>query len=903
MDKDPPTPQNLRPEVYSQDRQTTGKTKKEESNRESKNCALSKQDFYSTKERLARWQVDSRPVNSQFLHKLSPLQDVNNKGSEVVTPERFLDNIYRLQRWLLACASKPHKEIFSRLPLEKSKLAIQSNAFRPEYSPAHFYQGGITRGKIDVRSRNMVSTIFGRPSHSGSHTRRMSTQNQTSSGNSKITRMDTKHREVTAVTCSGIRVARSSFRPHHSYSHGTPRKDVHFSRISETTDKCTILLSSRNYAVAGCGKLVVPTRPNCEADYAKNKENNKIPEEVGTRHSSNSGQKYETQYLQMDPGNSHSTESGNTTTQHHHSDRCLSEGLGIPDKQQSVLRQVRQDNVILDKCPRITDNIILPINSRREGSCNSDIVRQLISHSSSQTECIIDTPSLSLGRNNMEESSSVPMDYIHLSHTGMLQCDGGSAIQRDGTIDGMVPLTKGFPNNSQLESFTPSGLVCHKPKQQAPNLHLSLSGLEGSFSGCSINPVGCVETPLSVSPNKSDFKGIGQDDSFTIRECSVNYTRHSNQTLVHGIGTQEGPISPDRSPTPTGSSGPPCNEITNHQTSRLEALKASYNKKFPDCEVAISLMARPLRETSIKDYQQKWYSFITYLERKNISPRTVSITSVIQFLTYLFIDKGLKPSTVSHYKTALTKPLLKVFDIDIKIPDIGDLIRGMQVKRPNQPAEEPQWNLNKVLKYIDEDLPDQLSDEELLRKTAFLLLLATGMRISELRACVRSNDFCQFTQSYLRIRSHPNFIAKNEPLDKRWTFRVVKSLKLPNGNASKLCPVSTLRSYLNRTSGVKDGPLFISVGRDAKALTVNQLSMEVCRIILKADPQTKAKVHDVRKYAASCAFAHTMLTPTELSESIGWSGPATFFKYYRTAIEPLTREVSLPGPDPQDRHL
>ena len=79
--------------------------------------------------------------------------------------------------------------------------------------------------------------------------------------------------------------------------------------------------------------------------------------------------------------------------------------------------------------------------------------------------------------------------------------------------------------------------------------------------------------------------------------------------------------------------------------------------------------------------------------------------------------------------------------------------------------------------------------------------------------------------------------------------------------------------------------------------------MEVCRIILKADPQTKAKVHDVRKYAASCAFAHTMLTPTELSESIGWSGPATFFKYYRTAIEPLTREVSLPGPDPQDRHL
>ena len=902
MVKDPPTSQNLRPEVYSQNRQTTCKTKKEESHRESKNCALPKQDFYSTKERLARRQVDSRPVNSQLFHQLSTLQDANNKRSEVVTPERFLDNIYRLQRRLLACASKPYKEIFSRLPLEKSKLAIQSNAFRPKYSPTSFYQGGITCGKIDVGSGNMVSTIFGRPSHSGSHTRRMSTQNQTSSGNSEITRMDSKYRKVTAVTRSGIRVARSSLRPHHSHSHGTPRKDVHFSRISETTDNCTILLSSRNYAVAGSSQLVVPTRPNCQADYAQNKENNKIPEEVETRHSSNSEQTDETQYLQMDPGNSHTTESGNTTTQHHHTDRCLSKGLGIPDKQQSFLRKVRQDNVILNKCPRIVDNTILPTNSRREGSCNSDIMRQLVGHSSCQTECIIDTPSLSPGRNNMEESSSVPMDSIHLSHTGMLQCDGRSAIQRDRVINGMVPLTEGLPNNSQLESFTPSGLVCHKPQQQAPNLHLSLSGLESSISGCSVNSMGCVETPLSVSPNKSDFKGIGQDDSITIRECSFNYTRHSNQTLVHGIGTQEGPISPDRSPTPTSSSGPPRDEITNHQTSRLEALKASYNKKFPDCEEAISLMARPLREGSIKDYQQKWYSFIKYLENKNISPRRVSITSVIKFLTYLF-NKGLKPSTVSHYKTALTKPLLKVFDIDIKIPDIRDLIRGMQVKRPNQPAEEPQWNLNKVLKYIDEDLPDELSDEDLLRKTAFLLLLATGMRISELKACVRSNDFCQFTQSSLRIRSHPNFVAKNEPLDKRWSFRVVKSLNLPNGDASKLCPVSTLRSYLSRTSRVKDGPLFLSVCKEAKALSVHQLSMEVCRIILKADPQTKAKVHDIRKYASSCALAHTMLTPTELSETIGWSGPATFFRYYRTAIEPLTRQVSLPGPDPMDRHL
>ena len=77
--------------------------------------------------------------------------------------------------------------------------------------------------------------------------------------------------------------------------------------------------------------------------------------------------------------------------------------------------------------------------------------------------------------------------------------------------------------------------------------------------------------------------------------------------------------------------------------------------------------------------------------------------------------------------------------------------------------------------------------------------------------------------------------------------------------------------------------------------------MEVCKLILDADPGTKARVHDVRSYAASCSLAMTMITPTELAEAIGWSSPATFYKFYRKAIDPLYREVSLPGPDPRVR--
>ena len=89
---------------------------------------------------------------------------------------------------------------------------------------------------------------------------------------------------------------------------------------------------------------------------------------------------------------------------------------------------------------------------------------------------------------------------------------------------------------------------------------------------------------------------------------------------------------------------------------------------------------------------------------------------------------------------------------------------------------------------------------------------------------------------------------------------------------------------------------------NAKLLTKHNLSTEIYKLILEADPVAKAKIHDVRKYAASYSLAETMVSPDELSKSIGWSSPATFFKYYLTSTEPLASEAALPMPGPSDQH-
>ena len=68
-----------------------------------------------------------------------------------------------------------------------------------------------------------------------------------------------------------------------------------------------------------------------------------------------------------------------------------------------------------------------------------------------------------------------------------------------------------------------------------------------------------------------------------------------------------------------------------------------------------------------------------------------------------------------------------------------------------------------------------------------------------------------------------------------------------------------------------------------------------------ADPETKTKVHDVRKYASACSYANTMLTG-DLVQAMNWSSPVTFFKFYFCQTEPLNRPVTLPLLDRTQHH-
>ena len=356
--------------------------------------------------------------------------------------------------------------------------------------------------------------------------------------------------------------------------------------------------------------------------------------------------------------------------------------------------------------------------------------------------------------------------------------------------------------------------------------------------------------------------------------------------------TQKDTIRSTDSPIITDSGGQ-SGESTQHlKTSRMAILRRAYEERISKDPRVLDLMTASVKPTSSSNYQSKWSYFVKFIKENCNSE--VNNENIFKFFTHLFYDRKVQPTTAVRYRTAISKPLKELFNIIISNnDDIQTLFQGMNQKRPKTAIPAPLWSLNKVLVSID-DRTGHLTLQDILQKTAFLLLLATAWRISELQACVRDKEFCFInTNNTLLIRPHNAFLAKNESPETRWQHKSIPALQLPDGTPSHLCPVRSLQEYLRRTSRVKTGPLFLHPATQ-KPMSVYQLSTTVCKLIHMADPSVKATIHDVRKYAASQSLLETMKV-SEVIEAVNWKSPHTFWKHYMFPAQPLIRQAVLPG--------
>ena len=861
--------------------------------RESKVHQIPKQGLYNPKERLTGEEMGIRSVEAKRIYTVPKVPHADNERCQIVTSKRLLDRITRSQGRLLAHPRLSSQKTLSRFHIQRPGMAISRHAFWPQHRPEAVYKSDGPHDQNHGSRRNFCADLLRRYAGGCPNERALYSSHGKSTENTTLIRLGNKREQVTQAACSSLRVAGSPLRSADTYSLcntnqlGQPPESSTISTSAIPMHKTHINAHPRPR------KLARSDQYGCTSTAVKDKSTNKKVTEKGTGYSNSPLQGGKARLRQVAQHTKSPTTIGKSYSNPYHSIGRLTQRVGLPNRFSTFPRNFRSDNVLLHQYPGVAYHMVCPVSDRGKKSCNTHHVRQFGGRSGNQTRLIDGLSFSGDRRNDLAPGGDDELDTVCLPHPGSLQCARRSTQSTGYPVDRVVSSTICLQKHPEKESQIASRHVCDPSESPAPSLCLSMSRRGSYSSGCDGNTVGQLGPHIPLSPVYPDFEGFTQITELEIQNSSPTHTRDSIQTMVHDIGSLQDTVDAPLSSPSTSSSRQIGRSACSYQTTRLDVIKAAYDKKFPECQRAVTLMAAPIRGVSVNEYEKKWRAFMAYLQKHNIPFEEVSLSHVIQFLTFLFDTKNLKPRTVAQYRTALTKPLLVYFGIDIVVSDVAELLKAMCLLRPSMPTKIPAWSLKKVLTFLD-NLTEPLSPVMLLRKTAFLLLLSTAYRISELSACVRDNEYCCFSGlNSLNIRPHPSFLAKNENPQRRWDFKEIKMLKLRDGSVSKLCPVTTLKQYLHNTAKVKKGLLF-RMPNDLKCgLTLDKLSRHICQLIRLADPVSKISAHEVRRYSCSHSFINAMLVG-DLVSVMNWSSAGTFLKSYFIQVEDLDRPVSIP---------
>ena len=116
-------------------------------------------------------------------------------------------------------------------------------------------------------------------------------------------------------------------------------------------------------------------------------------------------------------------------------------------------------------------------------------------------------------------------------------------------------------------------------------------------------------------------------------------------------------------------------------------------------------------------------------------PRLLKSSSfVLDFLSFLFHQKGLSPASISVHWAALSDPLKFGINIAVNNHCLELLRRGFFLRCPPIYQQATSWSLQAVLNSFPVTAP---SVDRAFKKALFLLAIASGLTSSQLHALTR----------------------------------------------------------------------------------------------------------------------------------------------------------------------
>ena len=308
--------------------------------------------------------------------------------------------------------------------------------------------------------------------------------------------------------------------------------------------------------------------------------------------------------------------------------------------------------------------------------------------------------------------------------------------------------------------------------------------------------------------------------------------------------------------------------------------------------------------------------FTTWGHCNQVDFRAPPLKAIADFLLHLFQDKKLQPGTIDGYRSAIADKLGNTTINVSKDENLTRLLESFHRDRPKGWRGIPSWNLSLVMHQLTKAPFEPLKEASLKHltfKTVFLMALGSGKRRSEIHAWLHKNIRHQSDWSKVSLCPSPSFLSKNQ-LAKEGPDSVApvvipalapsldKSLK---GDRS-LCPVRTLRYYLDRTSDLRQNKELVFVSfkkgfdKDISPATISlwiKQTVTLCYELSDQEALTlhQVKAHDVRAFAASNTF-QSGVSLEQILSACHWKSHNTFTQFYLKDVSWADSELFHLGP-------
>ena len=498
------------------------------------------------------------------------------------------------------------------------------------------------------------------------------------------------------------------------------------------------------------------------------------------------------------------------------------------------------------------------------------------------------------------------------THTGLSQCDSRQPLtQGQGHTDRMVSSSQNFSKDLPNLAQTNDRLVCHQNEQQATPICVSSPRSKCNSGRCIEHLLG-GNGRLCLLSNSSNSQGSPKDEVLCMsNDCGG--PRVARDELVLGSHRPFHKTSTVSSTLGVASEATIQSKIPSKPSlSQSSCLASGLETKSPQkfSSTVAERIKAPQRFSSRRVYESRWSIFESWGKEKQVEFEQPSISTIADILIHLFNEKNLKPTTIAGYRTAIADHLGPAGNDISHSFELNRLIASFHRDRPVKDRGVPSWDLSLVLLALTKSPFEPLKDAPLKLltfKTVFLMTLASGRRRGEVHAWTFKSLKHKAGWKEVTVAPSSVFLSKNQLASDG--PNVVQPVVIPalkpilDSSLSQdmtLCPVRSLRYYVDKTKDIRDGKhlLFVSFkngfsGDIQRATISSWIKQTVILAYQESDLETqklsRVKAHDVRSMAASLAFKGGV----SLDQILGacfWKSHTTFTNFYLKDVSWKSKE-------------